>query len=652
MHIQHHQGFALILIVAFLILGCSGGASPVQPGNENIHEPLIMSPPDDLIVSGRSLLMAYDVTCDFINEEITLAPLRTAVTHFDILPLLTNPWFCPTKNCLKLQFLEMEPDTGYFKIKATLVNPTTIVAHDVRGIIYKGDQHYHRMLNPDDYTKLWAPDGYDSIYPFRAFAKSDPDRAIHALMAFSEIYEFQFDLLPAKWNFPYAIDCSWPGNCEEVYEIHDQTQIGECYSAHCCIKLELKAEHHSGPAHITGVSVDTTPLIGEETQMEYNIDDDLWEALIIKEDLDIDPGMCDILITANSPGTEIKLYDYFHIDVKPSDEIEKVSGTVYDEDTMLGIPLALMTTSDGDSLYTAEADYCGYFSTGDVPDGSRVFSLAKPGYHTIHTMSIVATEDIVLEVFLPINPGDQPEMPVIDLNEPDINLITGIVELTGTIQNLDCLDSQRGVYVHQEFEYLMAVEEDGSFHQAVILAYGENTIVVRGTNATGTVLSDKITVEYYPDWNFRITLTWDTDETDIDLHVWEPNLSEHCYWFVDYSEHLELDYDDVYGYGPENITPTTDDLPIGDYPVAVDYYSGDDLGTDLPTTCFVTLRLNVGTPSEVVIQFEHLLTVADFMDYYPVQYNTESWWRPCDLVMLDTGVMTWQEPDFSYVLYE
>jgi len=641
------QYFLLILLsVSIVLYGCSNGSDPIAPEPDGGSDGLAASLSPELNDDGRSLLMAFEAVADFDKQEITLAPLRTSAIHFDIRPLLTNPWFCPSKNCLKIQFIEFDPQSGYFKIRATLVNPTTIVAHDVRGIVYDNAGNNHEILNPDDYTNLWAPVGYDSVYPFRSFAKNDPERAIHALASHSEIYEFQFDPLPPKWNFFYAIDCSWPSNCEEPYEISNQEQIGEMYSTHACSKFSLDVLHHGGPAHVSEVVLDTTEMLGYETDMTYNLDEDNWEALILEDELNLSAGMYDVLITAYSPGVDIQLYDYFEIDVLPGDVSQKVSGTIFDQSTSEGIPLSMMTTSDGDSLYIEEADYCGFWTSDEIPDGSRVFSLTKPGYYSQHILSVVQTENMVIEEFLTSSMIGDPEMPIVEVNEPIIDIVGGFATISGHIYNLDCETDQVGVYVHQGQEYLMDVDDmDNSFNHTIILAYGVNEIVVRGTNATGTVLSDKITIEYYPDWNFRVTLTWDT-ATDMDLHMWEPGLSEHCYWIPLTSSHLVLDHDIIPGYGPENITPLSDDLPVGVYPIAVDYYSGYEA-----VTCVVTLRLNVGTPSETTIQFDHVLTVPDYMEY-PVQNTTETWWRVADLVMDEYGVMTWQEADTSLILYE
>ena len=510
--------FIVLVWISLVILtvSCSGGSDPIQLGTDNSTHAIVTTPPPELMGDDRSLLMAYEVEVDFTTLEVNMVPLRTSATHFDIRPLLSNPWFCPTKNCIKIQFLEFQPDTGYFTLRATLVNPSTIVGHDVRGIIYDNETTNHEILNPDDYTRLWAPDGYDGVFPFRAFAKSDPERAIHALASFSEIYEFQFDPLPAKWKFPYAVDASWPSNCEEAYEITEQTQVGAFYSNHACVKLSCRVAHHAGPAHITGVTIDTTEILGEEIDMEYNLDEDLWEYILMDEDIDIEPGIYDVMISAKSPGTQIELYDFFEIEVFSGDEIGQVSGTVYDEVTELGIPLAMLTTSDGTNLYTKESDYCGFINLDGVPEGSRVISLSKPGYHTSHTTSVITTEPYDFEEFLKVNGGDIPEPPVIEMNDPDIDMVSGFVDISGYIFNSDCFDDQVGIYVHQGEEYLMDLDDDtGEFDQTIILTYGTNEIVVRATNASGTVLSDKIEIDYFPDWNFRVTLTWDTATTEI-----------------------------------------------------------------------------------------------------------------------------------------
>lgn len=84
-----------------------------------------------------------------------------------------------------------------------------------------------------------------------------------------------------------------------------------------------------------------------------------------------------------------------------------------------------------------------------------------------------------------------------------------------------------------------------------------------------------------------IVLTWDTEDTDVDLHVFDPNQNHAWYGNLGGIPGGALDHDDVDGYGPEIFS-----MPApanGTYHVRVDYYSDHDKG---PTTA--TLKVYIG----------------------------------------------------------
>ena len=94
------------------------------------------------------------------------------------------------------------------------------------------------------------------------------------------------------------------------------------------------------------------------------------------------------------------------------------------------------------------------------------------------------------------------------------------------------------------------------------------------------------------------SLFWDTNGTDVDLWVTDPD-GEKCYFANQTTASgLELDVDDVTGYGPENITGESD-LPAGEYLVQVHYYS--DHGTGLATEATVMLTMHEGTDQASVV---------------------------------------------------
>lgn len=98
---------------------------------------------------------------------------------------------------------------------------------------------------------------------------------------------------------------------------------------------------------------------------------------------------------------------------------------------------------------------------------------------------------------------------------------------------------------------------------------------------------------------FVATLTWDTGSVtgtpyhvDMDLHVREPG-NVHVFWGNPRGTTLLLDRDNIRAFGPENICTTTPPAN-GTYEIYVVAYSGNQW----PTTARVTVRTNVGTPSE------------------------------------------------------
>jgi len=104
----------------------------------------------------------------------------------------------------------------------------------------------------------------------------------------------------------------------------------------------------------------------------------------------------------------------------------------------------------------------------------------------------------------------------------------------------------------------------------------------------------------------RVTLTWDTGGTDVDLWVTDP-AGESCGWsHSSTSSGLNLDFDDTDGYGPENITTTS--ASVGTYAVRVHYYSDHDSENPTPTGCTVVVRLNEGTPQQTVTTYHGSLS--------------------------------------------
>lgn len=127
----------------------------------------------------------------------------------------------------------------------------------------------------------------------------------------------------------------------------------------------------------------------------------------------------------------------------------------------------------------------------------------------------------------------------------------------------------------------------------------------RGSNSVEIINSDgsnRQRVQFYDNKvggspvRIRVILSWDSDGTDLDLHVISPD-GAHCYYgnrlLADGSS---LDVDVTTGYGPEIYA--SPGANKGPYLIYVNYYGRST--NDLITTVTTTIITNEGTPDEKV----------------------------------------------------
>lgn len=98
--------------------------------------------------------------------------------------------------------------------------------------------------------------------------------------------------------------------------------------------------------------------------------------------------------------------------------------------------------------------------------------------------------------------------------------------------------------------------------------------------------------------DLMVTITWNTDNTDIDLHVIEPSGEECYYSHPQTASGGQLSQDVTQGYGPEMYYLTK--APKGDYQIKAHYYSSNLNRTSTRTKVSCTLYRNWGRPNETV----------------------------------------------------
>jgi len=122
----------------------------------------------------------------------------------------------------------------------------------------------------------------------------------------------------------------------------------------------------------------------------------------------------------------------------------------------------------------------------------------------------------------------------------------------------------------------LQLASDATFSQEVVVQPGENVIQVMATSDHGAATRRVRVSAIFPAMAFWSRLTWDTDGTDVDLHLVPESAplwtTSDCYYaHMVTSWGASLDVDDIDGFGPEHITATT--MEPGVYKLVVHYYS-------------------------------------------------------------------------------
>jgi uncharacterized protein YfaP (DUF2135 family) len=186
------------------------------------------------------------------------------------------------------------------------------------------------------------------------------------------------------------------------------------------------------------------------------------------------------------------------------------------------------------------------------------------------------------------------QYPDVGVNTPEDQPDTGMIEgkIRGNIKN-----SSKPLKLIVNGNAMPLKASDGNFKRPYSFGNGANNVEIR--SASGKVKSK---VQFYDvkkggtQSRIRIILSWDTDGTDLDLHVVNPN-GGHCYYGNrKLSDGSALDIDVTTGYGPEIYA--SPGIQKGPYLVYVNYY-GRSSDKEI-TTVNVSIITNEGTADEKV----------------------------------------------------
>jgi len=204
-----------------------------------------------------------------------------------------------------------------------------------------------------------------------------------------------------------------------------------------------------------------------------------------------------------------------------------------------------------------------------------------------------------------------PDTPI-DTDGDDIRDTTeSKVTISGTITGGQKAVSSTLIFVSNQ-KFIVPVN-GGSFSQEVPLFAGENDVIILATDENTRTnwagfLKDSIKSSASVA-SLTFTLTWGQGNSDVDLHVLEPTISNtdgrHIYYNnmgSQYNDYPYLDIDNTDGYGPEHYYATEDmTLPnyagsgkslYGTYKFRVHYYADHD--SDDENTQPITWQVSVG----------------------------------------------------------
>ena len=162
---------------------------------------------------------------------------------------------------------------------------------------------------------------------------------------------------------------------------------------------------------------------------------------------------------------------------------------------------------------------------------------------------------------------------------------------------------------------ILPIEQDASEVEFFVDFAGDYEVRVTVTDTQGLSDSERMTFSATPWQGLHIELSWDTAESDVDLHLLNASQSASFYqapWDCHYAnpapewgdagyqpDNPRLDIDDTTGWGPENIN--IPEPKTAAYEIDVHYYSDDQMG---PTTA----RIRVYLSGELVYEDEAYLT--------------------------------------------
>ncbi len=248
--------FSVLILLLLIITGCSSNQqTPVTPQDAGSDFPVGISADNKPVEGSRCLLGVWELEFDVESLEAIVTPSRLANTHYQVKYLIPTP---------EVVINAFHPNY-VVDADVTLTNPFTFDAYDIRLILFTDDEP-HILENPDCWTGLYdIPVGLP-INPFKAYAKDEPNRVFAGgtnhtenLLVFSP---------PGSHPIQFAVDASYPSNCEEPYAFENFTQgvLHESIGSQAAVTVDV----HDWQDDVNEVYLECPEITNEpQSQLEH-----------------------------------------------------------------------------------------------------------------------------------------------------------------------------------------------------------------------------------------------------------------------------------------------------------------------------------------------------------------------------------------------